>query len=72
MSIPGAIVQVIFGYLAGSYIIQKGKTPEMVNGLFVAGLVTFERYWRSFPYPDQAIADAIDRFPPTGDANFAD
>ncbi len=39
MSIPAAIVQVIFGYLAGSYIIQKGKTAEMVNGLFVAGCV---------------------------------
>jgi predicted acyltransferase len=39
MSIFGAIVQVIFGYLAGSYIIQKGKTAEMVNGLFVTGCV---------------------------------
>jgi predicted acyltransferase len=39
MSIPTAIVEVIFGYLAGSYILQKGKTPEMVNGLFVAGCV---------------------------------
>ena len=39
MSIFGAIVQVIFGYLAGSYILQKGKTAEMVNGLFVAGCV---------------------------------
>ncbi|MEO7766866.1 MAG: DUF5009 domain-containing protein, partial [Ferruginibacter sp.] len=39
MSIPCAIVQVIFGYLAGSYITQKGKSAEMVNGLFVAGCV---------------------------------
>ena len=39
MSIFGAIVQVIFGYLAGSYILQKGKNAEMVNGLFVAGCV---------------------------------
>jgi predicted acyltransferase len=39
MSITGAVVQVVFGYLAGSYIIQKGKTPEMVNGLFVTGCV---------------------------------
>jgi predicted acyltransferase len=39
MSIFGAIVQVIFGYLAGCYIIQKGKNAEMVNGLFVAGCV---------------------------------
>ncbi len=39
MSITGAVVEVVFGYLAGSYIIQKGKTPEMVNGLFVTGCV---------------------------------
>lgn len=39
MSLPGAIVEVILGWLAGSYILQKGKTHEMVNGLFVAGLV---------------------------------
>jgi predicted acyltransferase len=39
MSLFGAIVQVIFGYLVGDYIIKKGKTPEMVNGLFVAGAV---------------------------------
>ena len=38
-SLPAAIVQVIFGYLAGSYILQKGKTQEMVNGLFVTGCV---------------------------------
>ncbi|HMU10820.1 MAG TPA: DUF5009 domain-containing protein [Ferruginibacter sp.] len=34
-----AIVQVILGYLAGNYILQKGKTQEMLNGLFVAGCV---------------------------------
>jgi predicted acyltransferase len=34
-----AIVQVIFGYLVGNYILAKGKTHEMVNGLFVAGCV---------------------------------
>lgn len=39
MSLFGAIVQVIFGYLIGDYIIKKGKTPEMVNGLFVAGAI---------------------------------
>ncbi len=39
MSLFGAIVQVIFGYFCGDYIIKKGKTPEMVNGLFVAGAV---------------------------------
>jgi predicted acyltransferase len=37
MSLFGSIVQVIFGYLCGHYIIKKGKTPEMINGLFVAG-----------------------------------
>lgn len=34
-----AIVQVIFGYMAGHFILAKGKTPEMLNGLFVAGAV---------------------------------
>jgi predicted acyltransferase len=34
-----AIVQVIFGYLVGNYIIHKGKTYEMIAGLFVAGCV---------------------------------
>ncbi|MEO6254683.1 MAG: heparan-alpha-glucosaminide N-acetyltransferase domain-containing protein [Ferruginibacter sp.] len=34
-----AIVQVILGYLVGNYIVQKGKTHEMLNGLFVAGCV---------------------------------
>lgn len=39
MSTMGAIVQVIFGYIAGHYIIHKGKNHEMLNGLFVAGCV---------------------------------
>ena len=39
MSLFAAIVQVMFGYFAGDYIIKKGKTHEMVNGLFVAGCV---------------------------------
>ncbi|MEO9005249.1 MAG: heparan-alpha-glucosaminide N-acetyltransferase domain-containing protein [Ginsengibacter sp.] len=39
MSTLGAIVQVIFGYFVGDYIVKKGKTPEMINGLFVAGAV---------------------------------
>ena len=34
-----AIVQVIFGYFAGRYIQQKGKTYEMLSNLFVAGCV---------------------------------
>lgn len=37
MSSFGTVSQVIFGYLCGNYIVTKGKTPEMVNGLFVAG-----------------------------------
>ncbi len=39
MSSFGAIAQVIFGYLCGDYIVKRGKTAEMVNGLFVAGAV---------------------------------
>ena len=39
MSTFGSIVQVIFGYLVGNYILAKGKTAEMLNGLFVAGAV---------------------------------
>lgn len=34
-----AIAQVIFGYLAGNYILQKGKNYEMLSNLFVAGIV---------------------------------
>ena len=37
MSTIPAIVQVIFGYMVGDYIIKKGKTYEMVTGLFVGG-----------------------------------
>ncbi len=33
------IVQVLFGYFAGHYILTKGKTAEMLNGIFVAGAV---------------------------------
>lgn len=39
MSVFGSIVQVIFGYLVGQYILVKGKTHEMLNGLFVTGCV---------------------------------
>lgn len=38
MSTLPAIVEVIFGYMAGNYIQQKGKNFEMVAGLFVAGV----------------------------------
>lgn len=34
-----AIVQVIFGYLVGNYIVQKGKTYEMIASLFVVGCI---------------------------------
>lgn len=33
-----SIVQVIFGYMVGDYVQKKGKTYEMVTGLFVAGI----------------------------------
>jgi len=39
LSTFAAIVQVVLGYLVGNYIVQKGKTHEMLNGLFVAGCV---------------------------------
>jgi len=38
MSTMSAIVNVIFGYLAGDYIQKKGKNFEMLTGLFVAGV----------------------------------
>ncbi len=38
MSTIPAIVQVIFGYLVGDYIIKKGKNFEMLSGLFVIGV----------------------------------
>ena len=34
-----AIVQVIFGYFAGHYILQKGKTYEMLSRLLITGCV---------------------------------
>lgn len=39
MNSLAAIAQVVLGYIAGNYILQKGKTPEMLNGIFVAGCV---------------------------------
>jgi predicted acyltransferase len=38
MSTLPAITQVIFGYMVGDYILKKGKTYEMVTGLFVGGV----------------------------------
>jgi predicted acyltransferase len=47
-----AIVQVIFGYLVGNYILQKGKTFEMLANLFVAGIVLmFIGYWWDMAFP---------------------
>ena len=52
MSLFGAIVQVMFGYFVGDYIIKKGKTHEMVNGLFVAGCVlVFAGYCWDMVFP---------------------
>ena len=52
MSLFCPIVQVIFGYVVGDYIIKKGKTPEMVNGLFVAGaLFLFAGYAWDMVFP---------------------
>jgi predicted acyltransferase len=39
MSTVSAIAEIILGYLVGDYIQKKGKTYEMISGLFVAGTV---------------------------------
>jgi len=52
MSTVPSIVQVIFGYMVGNYIQQKGKNFEMVTGLFVASvamLVTGYCWDMAFP-----------------------
>lgn len=47
-----AIVQVIFGFLVGQYIQQKGKSFEMLSNLFVAGLVlVFTAYCWDLVFP---------------------
>lgn len=40
MSTFGPIVQVIFGYLCGYYIITKGRSYEMISGIFTAGAIS--------------------------------
>jgi predicted acyltransferase len=46
------VAQVIFGYLAGAYIQSRGKTFEMLSGLFVAGAVmTFTGYCWDMVFP---------------------
>lgn len=52
MSSFGPIAQIIFGYICGHYIIKKGKTQQMVNGVFVAGAVCmFIGYMWSWAFP---------------------
>jgi predicted acyltransferase len=52
MSLFCSVVQVLFGYLCGHYIIKKGKTAEMVNGLFVVGaLFLFVGYAWDMAFP---------------------
>jgi predicted acyltransferase len=38
-SLFAPIVQVIFGYMVGEYIQQRGKNYEMLSNLFIAGIV---------------------------------
>lgn len=52
MSTLTSIVQVIFGYLVGDYIITKGKNHEMISNIFVAAsllLLTALIWDMSFP-----------------------
>jgi predicted acyltransferase len=52
MSSFAPIAEVLFGYLAGNYILQKGKTTEMLNGLFVAGCaLVFTGYIWNWSFP---------------------
>ena len=47
-----AVVNVIFGYLVGEYINQKGKSWEMLSNLFVAGVVlTLTGYLWDMSFP---------------------
>lgn len=46
------VVQVIFGYFVGHYIITKGKSYEMISNLFVAaGLLMFAGYVWDLGFP---------------------
>lgn len=52
MSTLPAITQVIFGYLAGHYIQQKGKSFEMISGLFVvSGVLLFTGFCWDMIFP---------------------
>lgn len=47
-----AIVQVIFGYLVGQYIQQKGKSYEMLSHLLIAGVIfVFAGYGWDMVFP---------------------
>lgn len=51
-STVAAVVQVIFGFLVGQYIQQKGKSYEMLSNLFIAGLVlVFTGYCWDMVFP---------------------
>lgn len=51
-STPGAVVQVIIGYWAGKWALEKGRGPDMTSGLFAAGtlLLVCGHVW-GFCYP---------------------
>jgi predicted acyltransferase len=52
MSTLPAVVQVIFGYLVGHYILQKGKNFEMISNLFVtAGVLIFAGFCWNMVFP---------------------
>ncbi|MGY3055306.1 putative acyltransferase [Pedobacter sp. UYEF25] len=52
MSLPAAIVQTVFGYLAGKYILLKGKIPKMLRILLVVGCVSIlAGYVWGFSFP---------------------
>jgi len=47
-----SIAQVIYGYFVGYYILQKGKTYEMLSNLFVAGsILLFAGYCWDMAFP---------------------
>ena len=51
-SMPAAIVQVIFGFLVGEYIQQKGRNFEMLSNLFVvATVLLFTGYCWDMVFP---------------------
>lgn len=51
-STVAAVVQVVFGFLVGQYIQQKGKSYEMLSNLLIAGLVlVFTGYCWDMVFP---------------------